>query len=460
MDAKPSKMRSPRRCQSRRSLKMKAEPPPILSNEPLNSLTEFMSLNDYCIDEICEWLPLSSLASLGLTCSRLNQVASSYFRRKHPANYVTISLSIDGNIRLSPDQPYVHCFSDQFQSITIYGVDLSLFHFAASKFKEKRIKKFSFFAADLLTEEHARIIADILKNAEVIEFIRCSTIGSLYEILKYCSNMKTLVLKSLTECKHYGKANEWLLQKHTKLKHLQWNLSPTMIPTEFRAFFQQNPNVGSFYANEHLLPFFRMNQIQLKTLILKLKTYYIFSNKFDDLRRMFNEQAFQTLYLIGDLGNVDQTYPTLTNVEGICSGRIKVIPIAEIFPRLKFLKAEIRSMQQAKDIATQFVHLEEAYIDVSQIDYIVPLVRYARTLKKIYIDNTIAMKPGNKLSRINLNKQRNKLNGASNLTIYLNENAYLKIKCMSICNDNCLIHFRTIESHVSDNVFVNTILDK
>lgn len=460
MDVKPSKMRSPRRCQSRRSLKMKAEPPPILSNEPLNSLTEFMSLNDYCIDEICEWLPLSSLASLGLTCSRLNQVASSYFRRKHPANYVTISLSIDGNIRLSPDQPYVHCFSDQFQSITIYGVDLSLFHFAASKFKEKRIKKFSFFAADLLTEEHARIIADILKNAEVIEFIRCSTIGSLYEILKYCSNMKTLVLKSLTECKHYGKANEWLLQKHTKLKHLQWNLSPTMIPTEFRAFFQQNPNVGSFYANEHLLPFFRMNQIQLKTLILKLKTYYIFSNKFDDLRRMCNEQAFQTLYLIGDLGNVDQTYPTLTNVEGICSGRIKVIPIAEIFPRLKFLKAEIRSMQQAKDIATQFVHLEEAYIDVSQIDYIVPLVRYARTLKKIYIDNTIAMKPGNKLSRINLNKQRNKLNGASNLTIYLNENAYLKIKCMSICNDNCLIHFRTIESHVSDNVFVNTILDK
>lgn len=456
IDAKPLKLRSPRQSHCRRCLKTKAEPAPIRAKKQTNSLKEFMELNDYCIDEICEWLPLSSLASLGMACSRLNQVASSYFRRKHPANYVTISL-FNGNIRLSPDQPYVHCFSDQFQSITIYGVDLSLFHYAANKFKEKPIKKLCFFAADLLTEEHAQIIADILKNAEVIEFIRCSTIGSLYEILKYCSNMKTLVLKSLTECKHYGEANEWLLQKHSKLKDFQWNLSHAMIPSEFCAFFQQNPNVSSFYANEHLLPFFRKNHIQLKTLIIKLKSYYIHSNKFEDLRRMSIEQAFQTLYLIGD---IDETYPTLNNIEGIFSERIKVMALGKIFPRLKILKADIQSMQQAKDIATQLVHLEEAYIDVSQIDYIVPLVRYAQTLKKIYIDNTAAMKPGNKLSRINLNKQRNKLNGASNLTIYLNETAYLKIKCLSICNDNCLVHFKTIESHVSDNVFVNTILDK
>lgn len=392
-----------------------------------------------------------------MTCSRLNQICSSYFRRKHPANYVVISSS-KGKVQLSPDQPYVYCFSEHFQSVIIYGADPSLFHFAATKFKEKPLKKVSFFAADNLTEDHAQIIDGIMQVAEVIEFIRCSTVGSLHNILKYCSNMKSLVLKSFNECKENGQKYQWLLQRYPRLEHLHWDL-PLSIPPELNGFFQQNPTVTSIYGTEQLLPFIQQNSIKLNTLVLKL-VQRVQISIFQQLRMMNDQESFQTVYLIGDLSHIEHTYPVLDNVEGISSDRTTTSSLISLFPRLKLLKTEIRSMKQAKDIAIQLIHLEEAYLNVNHIDYIVPLVRFATNLKKIFIDNTTAMKPGTKLSQLNLHKQRSKLAGAVYLKIYLKEEAYLKIKCMSICTQNCLVQFHPLEQHVAQNVFVKTILDK
>lgn len=454
INRKKTVCRSPRARKNPKSpehiQKIRAQLVPI----SVKSSTQFMDLNDYCIDEICKWLPLKSLASFGSTCTRLNSIASGYFRRQHSANYIVISSS-QGKIYLSPDQPYVHCFSNAFKIIMIHGNDLNLFHFIANKFKDKTLTKVSLFGGNDLTENHAQIISEILSRAKTIELIRCSTVGSLYDILKYCSNMKTLVLKCITECKQHGQINQWLLQKYASLKHLHCE---RMAPIQLNHFIQQNSTVDSVYGNEFLIEQILKDNIKLNSMVLKLELNRFHGMIFQNLQRI-DEQTCRTLYLIGNFVNLHPTFSILRNVGGVSSDRINVNTLSILFPNLKLLKTGINSMVQAKNIAIQLNNLEEVYIDVKHIDYILPFVRYATKLKKIYINNTTLIKNKIKLCQINLHKERNKLEHAEKLVVYLMEEAYLKIEYTSKYS-NSLIHVKTIESHVSNNDFVNTILDK
>lgn len=134
--------------------------------------------------------------------------------------------------------------------------------------------------------------------------------------------------------------------------------------------------------------------------------------------------------------------------------------IFEVFPHLKLIRAEIRSMRQAKEMAQHLGHLEEAFFDVFHIDYIISFVRFTQTLKTIYINNTDSIKLLSKLNLTKLAKQRKKLANPVNLSIYLKEEAYLKIKGESIRSCSSLVQIKSIDSYVTNNAFVNTILDQ
>lgn len=441
------------RVRRRKPSKAKNKEAPFKTKAFSKSTVEFSELNDYCIDAICEWLPLKSLAALGSTCSRMNQVCSSYFRRKHPAKHVVISLS-NGEIVLSPDQEYVKWFTSQFKNLTIYGSDPSLFEFAAAKFRKKPIKKVSLFAADGLHEDHAKCIGEILQIVEMVEFIRCSSAGGLRDLLNYCSNMKHLVLKSFTECKNHGHKNQWLLQTYPMLEHLHWGQSGA-IPNELSRFFQLNPTIKSVYATEPMLPFIRTNNIQLKRLILKVGSD-VRQELFNQLRVLDERKAFETLCVICESSVDHIELHRMDNVVGM-SGRLND-RIISVFPHLKVIHTSISSLKYAKVIAEKLVHLEEAYIEVRDIGYIVPFIRHAVKLRIIYIDNTAAIRPSQKLSIFHLKKLRKQLSGATSLTVYLLEEAYLQIKGNSVYSHSTLVQVKPLEMHITNNPFVSTFL--
>lgn len=448
---------TPKRRSSRLAAIMKRTSP---ANKPVEKKkTRFLALNDDCMDEICEWLPLNTLAAFGMTCKRLNQVASNYFRRRHPANYVLLGTS-NGKVQLYPNEPYVQCFSEQFRNMVIYGADKNVFKHAAITFKEIPLRRVGFFAADDLTEAHANCIDIIIKNAEIIEFTRCSSAGGLYEILKHCSNMRHLVLKSFTECKTHGHLNEWLLQKYPTLKHLHWGLLGTL-PTELACFFRNNPNVTSFYGTEEILPFIHHHNITLSTLVLKISSTVSAATEtiFNELKVLCDRNTIQSLFLVGDLKSVNNNLPKLNKLNGICAKQMTTTTILESFSHVKLISAEITAFSQAQKLAKVLISLEEGYFDVTSIDFIIPFIRYTPKLTKIYIDNTTAMKPGSKLSLIKLEKIRNRLTNTKKLTIYLKEEAYLKIKQMSIGSACTTVQIKPIEAHTSNNAFVRAILE-
>jgi hypothetical protein len=47
------------------------------------SKTEFYALNDDCIREILDWLPIAELAAMKMTCSRFYWLANEHFRKTY-----------------------------------------------------------------------------------------------------------------------------------------------------------------------------------------------------------------------------------------------------------------------------------------------------------------------------------------------------------------------------------------
>lgn len=115
-------------------------------------------------------------------------------------------------------------------------------------FCNKSPRKLRILEAKALTEMHGKCIEDLLKNVEIIEFEDCSFATDFYDsFLKYCLNLKQLVLKSFNECTHSGTKNRWLLHKYPRLELLSWSFNEEP-PEELKTFFHRNPKVKSFAA--------------------------------------------------------------------------------------------------------------------------------------------------------------------------------------------------------------------
>lgn len=207
-----------------------------------------VTINDNCIEEILDWLPLTDLVNLCTTCKRLQGVVSRYFGRNYPTKRMTVKM--DGlRIEFWPREKYVQRFKEYFQNIAIRGRQPAVFRHVGS-ICNKTPKKIRILEAKALTEMHGRCIEEILSNVEIVEFEDCSFAAELYDsFLKYCLNLKQLVLKSFAECTHKGIKNKWLLEKYPKLKQLSWSFDEAP-PDELSVFFHRNPGVRSFAASK------------------------------------------------------------------------------------------------------------------------------------------------------------------------------------------------------------------
>lgn len=161
------------------------------------------------------------------------------------------------------------------------------------------------------------------------------------------------------------------------------------------------------------------------------------------LREMSVEKKIESLYFI-DFHRFSPNLK-LENVAGISKHCTEAHEIVEMFPNLKMINVQIQSLRKATEMAKQFQHLEEAFIDVNHLDFIIPFIRFTPKLKTIYLNNTDSIRSLPNLNLIKLIKQRKKLANAANVMIYFKEEAYLKIKSVKIfffiTADNILLKF-------------------
>lgn len=417
-----------------------------------------VSINDNCLDEIMDWLSLADLVNLSTTCKRMQAVTSRYFGRNYPTKRMTVKMDAQ-RIEFWPREKYVQRFREYFQNIAIRGRQPVIFRHVGT-ICNKTPKKIRILEATALTEMHGKCLEELLKNVEIIEFEDCSFASELYDcFLKYCENLKQIVLKSFAECTHKGIKHKWLLQKYPKLQHLSWSFDEPP-PDELTTFFHRNPGVRSFAASKF--------PIEVTKLIMNAGI------KFDELcldigfgvdlnmRQIY--QSIETLHQLGQFKKfqmipttsmfVAAKFPPMPYLEAIMANQVFEDVIAAI-SSLKVLYLDaILFRAEAEILAQKLENLEEIYAYTDSVDAIVPFVYYTRKLRKIYVNKTFLPKFMQKINLQKLSKERAKLGDASPLAIYLKEDLYISIK-WAVDDLKCgLIEIKRAESHFINNSLV------
>lgn len=308
----------------------------VIPNDPFDdgTKTELMSINENCIEEILEWLPLNDLVSLTTTCKRMQGIVSRYFSRKYQTKRMTVKMDKRQRIEFWPRELYVQRFREYFQNIGIRGRQPALFRHVGS-ICNKAPKKIRILEAEALTEMHGRCIEELLRNVEIIELEECSFVAEFYDsFLKYCLNLKQLVIKSFKECTHSGIKNKWLLQRYPHLKYLHWSFKKPP-PDELTTFFHRNPNVKSFGAAKFPLEITKLllnGGIQLDELCLDIGFGVDLNMKqiFDSIDILHKQGLFNKLHMIPTTSMfVGARFPTIPYLVAIMANQVIVCQMSQ-----------------------------------------------------------------------------------------------------------------------------------
>lgn len=420
--------------------------------------TKLMALNDNCFEEIMEWLPLVDLVSLSTTCKRLQEVSSQYFSRKYPTKRVTVKMDRQ-RIEFWPREMYVQRFREYFQNIAIRGRQPAIFRHVGSMCN-KAPKKMRILEATKLTEIHGKCLEQLLKYVEIVEFEECAFAAEFYDcFLKYCVNLKQLVLKSFAECTHSGIKNRWLLEKYPKLNHLNWSFDDAP-PDELKTFFHRNPNVRSFAASKHPLEITRLISnagLKFDELCLDIGFGVDLNMKqiFQSIQKLYDQGQFKKFQMIPTTSMfVAAKFPPMPYLEAIMANQVfEDVIAAMVSLKVLYLDA-ILFRAEAEVLAQHLTNLEEIYAYTDSVDAIVPFVYHSPKLRKIYVNKTFLPKFMQKIHLGKLSKERGKLVGACPLAIYLKEELFISIKWAVEDLKHGLIEIKRAESHFVNNTLV------
>lgn len=275
---------------------------------------ELMNLNDDCLLEIFQRLPLIDLCRMSEVCNRLKKLTSNCFKRKYPKlvfDEMGIERNTDGNkigeIVLQPRSKHVKYFSQVMANVKICFPserDVDMVRYIRDKCQN--LKRIIFDGGSLL-QSYGDDLKDVLKSVETIVFMQSVSQASYFdEILKHCPRIKHLILHET----HGGnKMNEILLGKYSTLQHLKHIHEGTINVDNLNVFFQQNPNVTmvTLYfcdlldgSNESALDLIRSvvtNGIHLVQLFLSFYGYYNWTRITSDIEALSERECFKHLEL-------------------------------------------------------------------------------------------------------------------------------------------------------------------
>lgn len=231
----------------------------IKLDEPIEAEEEtklkFLDLNDDCIFAIFERISLDDLCSMTFTCNRLRDLAFDHFKRKHPNEYIVISVKysrVTGKfpVAFANYQPkYLKYFTKYIQNVELVGDRYEvkrLFNFI----KEEcciNLKTLDLYISAKLDSRHGKQIADQLNGLERLTIQGFRGTCEIYNgLLKYCKNLNSLTIKPF-----WDGTTDWMDHEYPTLKKLnlqfQYDLNHLERFKEMaNEFFRKNPQIKDF----------------------------------------------------------------------------------------------------------------------------------------------------------------------------------------------------------------------
>lgn len=403
------------------------------------------SLNLRGFYKVFDLLSLKELQTVSKSCKFMRQVTGDYFQLGYGGADVSYSFR---DIFVMGEPPIqVNGFNKFIRKIQIYENRQEIFKFIATKCKSLTQIRFT---GIVLTPECIQIIKKLLRQIEIIQII-CTDVNENFRhcFLKCCKNLKSLSLRDFSrESIIIGTCNEWLCQKYSTLVHLELDLPNAGVIEQLKTFFEQNTSIRSFATN---VEFLWKNREYFK---VKLDDLAVVGQMNDNVIALLNDfyqrRVFKRLHMYNTRATqkyIDQI-ASLKGLEKLFVGSDNIRLNLMALTSLKELALYTAHTVYAPALAKSLVDLKRLYISQATARDIFSFIQHSVKLNKIKISNyNDAVYPAT------WEKEREKLFGASKVTVFVSESVYLTHKWGTKNTHFDMIEVRRTESYEWEHHF-------
>lgn len=395
------------------------------------SKPEIFKLDINCFEELFEWLALRDLLVLRETSKRFKQIADFYLKEYYPA----VKLGV-GKWRICDNN------FDQFH------------HF--DSISKKLIKQIS-FGTKILTDEQIDDFKNVLNQVETIEISSRQIQGEFHEnFLQFCWNLKHLCIWNVDGNRLIGSGNEWLFRHYPKLEHLELDDSDIggaiygQEVIELKTFFELNPNIRMFNTSVHFL-WMNRNWLKGAEITLDLLNLYGDCDAMDEhmdefyvfLTELFKQGFYKRLNLCESIVHVNRI-SSLNGIEVLHLEIANSNDSVELPPLKNVKELSFRQGSDAlKALANDFNNVEQICMVFAEFSDILPFIRHSARIKQIEVYQLGKRKVdyfiNGIIDVIALDKERQKLNRARKVTVYVDEQVFLATKWAGMTTSSTLV---------------------
>lgn len=378
------------------------------------SPSSILKLDIDCLEELFEWLSISDLFALRQTCKRFKRAVDYYIKTNCPAL---------GSFRLEANN------IDMFRQMDSSSIELV----------QKLELLIGIVYDEAMNASQFEAVKCVLEKVETIAVESRAISDDFHDaVLKHCHNLKKLIVKYDVDTwsNIIGSNNNWLLRQYATLEHIDFQeICPrTFVDRvdEIVTFFVQNPNIRVFATP---LEFLREYAIPLNDSGVKFDELRVIEHTSPDfldyecleLFGELHEKGFyKKLHLSGEMFDIFMLENDLKLITPLGVERLSLTYSTFVIPALPDIKEiSFDSFNEPHQFAN-VKNVERLYFRKLNPDEIMLVIREfpKLTLLKFY-------ELANDAETINLsalNREREKVTGASKVTIYVDEKIFLATK--------------------------------
>lgn len=394
--------------------------------------SKIFKLDFDALEAVFDFLPLKDLIAVGRSCEDMQKFVGNCIMLKYRSNQTICT----GNGILM-NNININDFSKFVRNLTIWLGGLEIYRWInASSFES--VEQINLFYVPLTT---TGCIMNMLSVIKTIELHHCTTEDDFYDtFLKFCANLQRIWIKQrLVRNTVIGANNNWMLRRYPELKHIGLELTKEMPEiNELVTFLQHNPGITSFSVNSDLfcanMSAFLASNIKLDVLIVKVQN----SRSYNIQSLLNNLIELQTHNLFRRLGLVFEHF--VINEEMV-NQMASLANLTELHindaSNIININALVQNLVGLKRVVFRFIFMDE----------LLPFIRYSTNLMEATVKllgSGVHFENGF-LNLMRLNHEREMLEGAHKVAIYVTDEIYIGAKTVQV--DSSLIELKRLESH-------------
>lgn len=407
--------------------------------------SEMLKLDTESYKKSLDYLCFKDLIAIGRTCKRLHQVVGQILHE----NYLGIRIDCeeDGIYLINWVQwdkfKFFHDFIHKICSFGNNGIQ----YVRNMQPKLHRLKELRLECADL--SKISLDLPEILPKLEFLTIEDCTLIGNLQDFLILCQNLKRLILTqgNIRNSIIIGNSNDWMHQKYPMLENFELDTSDFLLEvnktnyiSELRIFLENNSNIQKLTIREENIRRYKdvwiSSEIHLDELTLQITSD---SGELCEILNELHEHGFYKRLIFYCSFELNQS---TVDRYGTLNGLVKLVAKAKIntwIDKVSILKSieelhifHVAPFTDLPALPNSLTKLETIELSETSFEDILPFLREAVELKRFILhylcEGTYFNGATNVIDLKALNKEREHLDKAQKITIFVHEDIYLATK--------------------------------